>query len=151
MTQIQKFLSELNENELAYFAKFKLHTYMPKTQLEIKKHLSKKGINNLKIEELISTNKIKPLQNGKEQCPRCFTDKLNIQKVELTNFGNHTIIENNIEFYDSLNGEPKYKSQIICNVCGFWVNDPNGQKPNSFVEKTTNYLKAILRGVIKNI
>lgn len=76
MSKIDEFLSELNEIELAYFAKFKLKTYMQETQKEIQKHIENKALSPEKIEKLIAENTLHLKSNAKEICPRCGSQNL---------------------------------------------------------------------------
>lgn len=49
MNRVKKFLTELDDYELAYFAKFKLLSYMKNTQSEIKEYLTKRNLNQSKL------------------------------------------------------------------------------------------------------
>lgn len=128
MTRIKRFLTELDDYELAYFAKFKLKTYMPETQSEIKKHLEEKGLTETKIEKLISINPKRKSENGKIRCSRCSSDKIRTEKVEWTDTISRAGYSDEIASIDGINGRATYKDQVICNVCGFWIKDPNGER-----------------------
>ena len=56
MSRVTTFLSKLDDYELAYFARYKLLTYMKDTQLEIKQFLAEKNITESKIDRLIADN-----------------------------------------------------------------------------------------------
>ena len=128
MSRVIAFLNELDDYELAYFAKFKLHTYMQDTQLEIKRHLIKKNFTKEKVDKLIATNPKKEAKKGKRRCPRCLSDKVRIEKVEWTNTVNKVGYEDEIASMDGLSGKITYKNQVICNVCEYWIEDPNFEK-----------------------
>ncbi|RDK82538.1 hypothetical protein [Marinirhabdus gelatinilytica] len=128
MTRVIKFLTDLDDYELAYFAKFKLKTYMPETQSEINKYIADKGLTEQRIEKLIATNPKRDTENGKIRCPRCSTDKIRTEKVEWTNNTGQFGLEDEISSLDGLDGRATYKDQVICNVCGFWIKDPNFEK-----------------------
>lgn len=49
MNRVKKFLTKLDDYELAYFAKFKLLSYMKDTQSEIKEYLTKRNLNQSKL------------------------------------------------------------------------------------------------------
>ena len=51
MTRVRKFLTELDDFELAFFAKFKLPTYMKETQSEIKKYIAERGLSEQKCQK----------------------------------------------------------------------------------------------------
>tara|TARA_R100001369_G_scaffold89859_1_gene127977 strand:+ start:1468 stop:1911 length:444 start_codon:yes stop_codon:yes gene_type:complete len=128
MNQIISFLNGLDDYELAYFAKFKLHTYMQDTQLEIKRHLRKKELTKEKVDKLIAANPKKEAKKGKIRCPRCSSDKIRTEKVEWTNTVNKVGYEDEIASMDGLSGKIIYKNQVICNVCEYWIEDPNFEK-----------------------
>lgn len=128
MNRINKFLTELDDYELAYFAKFKLKTYMPDTQSEIGKYIADKGLTEQRIEKLIATNPKRESENREIRCPRCSSDKIRTEKVEWTDTVNRAGFADEIAALDGLNGKATYDDQVICNVCGFWIKDPNFEK-----------------------
>src|SRR5690606_4651347 len=128
MQRVKDFLNKLDDYELAYFTKFKLKTYMPQTQSEIKKYISNKGLTEKRIDELIATNPKRETKEGKIRCPRCSTDKIRTEKVEWTDTENRAGFADEIATLDGLNGKATYKDQVICNVCGFWIKDPNFER-----------------------
>jgi len=82
MSRVKNFLNELDDYELAYFAKFKLLTYMENTQSEIKEYLVERNLNESKIDQLILENPKSKLNDERERCPRCYSDKIRKNKVE---------------------------------------------------------------------
>ena len=101
MSRIKNFLKELDEYELAYFAKFKLQTFDPETQTEIKNYLLEKNLSEDKIEKRISTNP-KKSSKRKIRCKRCSSDKIDSKKIEFKNDA-HKIVK---------------KDKFTCKVCG---------------------------------
>ena len=67
MSRIRGFLSDFDDYELAYFAKFKLPTYMKATQSEIEEYLAERSITESKIEQLILENPKRDLIDEKER------------------------------------------------------------------------------------
>ncbi|RFN59332.1 hypothetical protein DZ858_04495 [Marixanthomonas ophiurae] len=120
----------MDDYELAYFAKFKLQTYMPETQLKIKKHLLKQGFTEERINQLIAINPKKEEKKGKMRCPRCSSDKIRTEKVEWTDTTNKIGYEDEIASMDGLTVKVTSKNQVICNVCEYWIEDPNSEKTN---------------------
>ncbi len=151
MNRVNKFLKELDDYELAYFAKYRLTTYLPETQSKIKEYLAKKGLTESKIEQLISVNPKRQSKKGKQRCPRCSSDKIRNEKVEWTDTSNRIGFDDEIAALDGLNGEATYKNQVICNVCGFWIKDPNNQKPKSFSRRVFDTIVGYIEGVISGI
>lgn len=129
MSRVKDFLAGLDDYELAYFAKFKLLTYMKVTQMEIKEYLVERNLNESKIDRLISENPKSKLNDDRERCPRCFSDKIRKDKVEWTNTSGGIGIEDEVATWDGFGGRATYKNEVICNVCGFWLEDPNQEKP----------------------
>jgi len=141
MSRVRKFLTELDDYELAFFAKFKLPTYMKETQSEIKKYIAERGLNNTQIDKLISANPKRETKNGKVRCPRCSSDKIRTEKVEWTNNAGQIGYEDEIASLDGLSGKATYKNQVICNVCEIWIEDPN------FEKKKTSFWHYIATGI----
>lgn len=143
MSRIENFLSELDDFELAYFVKFKLTTYMETTQLKIKAYLNKRNLNESKINKLILENPKSKLNDTKRRCPRCYTDKIRNDRVEWTNTSEGIGLKDEIAISDGLRGQVTYKNEVICNVCGFWIEDPNKEKSKSILKKILDKLHKI--------
>ncbi len=141
MTRVRKFLIELDDYELAFFAKFKLPTYMKETQSEIKKYIAERGLNDAQIDKLISANPKRENENAKVRCPRCSSAKIRTEKVEWTSNAGQIGYEDEIASLDGLSGKATYKNQVICNVCGIWIEDPN------FKKKKTPFWHYIATGI----
>lgn len=147
MNKITDFLDELDDYELAYFAKFKLITYMKDTQSEIKEYLIKRNVNESKIETLISKNPISKLNDKAKRCPRCYSDKLRKNKVEWTETTDKFGLEDEIATLDGITGRATYKEEVVCNVCEFCLEDPNNEKPKSFRKKVTTKIWEFINGI----
>ena len=147
MSRIKNFLNELDDYELAYFAKFKLLTYMKARQSEIKEYLVERNLNESKINKLISENPKSKLNDGEKRCERCYSNKIRKNKVEWTNTGGGFGIGDEIATLDGIGGKTTYKDEVICNVCGFWLEDPNQEKPLSFSKKIKKGIWELIRGI----
>lgn len=128
MSRVKNFLTQLDDYELAYFAKFKLLTYMKDTQSEKKEYLVERNLNESKIDRLILENPKSKLNDDRKRCPRCYSDKIRKDKVEWTNTGGGIGIGDEVATWDGIGGRATYKNEIICNVCGYWLEDPNQEK-----------------------
>lgn len=135
MSSITNFLDGLDNYELAYLSKFKRHTYMKETQSEIKGYLIDRYISESKIDKLISENPKSKLNDGKERCSRCYSDKIRKTEVEWTSTSSKGGYSDEIAALDGLAGRATYKTEVICNVCGLWLSDPNDREGTSLFKK----------------
>ena len=135
MSKIEKYLSEFDDYELAFFAKYKLDTYLKNSQKNIDRILFKRGLTKSKIENLIDNNPKSKLNDNKERCPRCYSDKIRKDKVEFNNdsIGGSLVIVS--ATYKAMTNKVSYKNEVICNVCGFWLKDPNNEKPKMIITR----------------
>ncbi len=78
MSRVHKFISQLNDYELAYFAKFKLLTFMKETQSEIKEYLAERNMSESKIEKLTSEDRRNKFNDNRIRCPRCQSTKIRV-------------------------------------------------------------------------
>lgn len=150
MSRVKDFLTELDDYELAYFVKFKLHTYMKATQTEIEKYLNQRNFEKSKIEQLILGNPTSKLEDDKQRCPRCYSDKIRKDEVEWTNTGGGIGIDDEVATWDGVSGRATYKNEVICNVCGFWLEDPNQEKPLPTSKKVLYGIWDFVIGVLRN-
>lgn len=150
MGNIKNFLIELDDYELAYFIKFKFLSYTTSTQSKIKSFLIEKEFDESQIDQLILQNPKSKLNDGKERCPRCYSNKLRSNKVEWTNTDQEVGFEEEIATSDGVFGKVTYKNEVICNVCGFWLEDPNLEKPQSIFKRITNNFFGFLTGFFQN-
>ena len=140
MSRVQKFLSQLNDYELAYFAKFKRLTFMKETQLEIREYLLERNMSESRIEKLISEDRRHKFNDNSLRCPRCQSAKIRKENVEWTN----TTDDFDISVLDALSGKTSYKDKLICNVCGLWLTDPNNEKGRSVGQSIWSYITDII-------
>ncbi|WP_411895218.1 hypothetical protein [Winogradskyella sp. A2] len=140
MSRVKKFLTELDDYELANFAKFKLLTYMKETQSDIKEYLAERNLTETKIDQLISENPKSKLKDDKKRCPRCYSDKIRKDKVEWTDTAVKSGYSDEIASLDGLTGRATFVENEICNVCGIWISDPNNEKGKSIWRTIWNYL-----------
>ena len=151
MSQIIKHLSKFDDYELAFFAKFKLQTHLQETQKEINSFLAVRNITESRIEQLISTNPKSKLSDKKDRCWRCYSDKLRVHKVEWTDTANRLDYSDDIAAINGATGKPTFKEKVICDVCGQWNTDPNSERKKSFKEKTAEYFKAVIDGILHGL
>ena len=135
MNKIEKYLSEFDDYELAFFAKYQLDTYLKNTQENINRILFKRGLTKSKIENLIDNNPKSKLNDNKERCPRCYSDKIRKNKVEFDNDSRGGSLVILTATYKSMSDKVSYKNEVICNVCGFWLKDPNNEKPKMILKR----------------
>ncbi|AWH74778.1 hypothetical protein DCS32_11600 [Dokdonia sp. Dokd-P16] len=140
MSRVHRFISQLNDYELAFFAKFKLLTFMKETQSEIKEYLAERNMSESKIEKLTFEDRRDKFKDNRIRCSRCQSTKIRMEKVEWTN----TTDEFDISALDSLSGKATYKDKIICNVCGLWLTDPNNEKGKSIWNSIWNYISEVI-------
>lgn len=138
MSKTTEFLDELDDYELAFFAKFKLSTYMKVTKSKINDYLVERNLNKSKIEQLISENPKSKLEDDLKRCPRCYSDKIRKNKVEWTNTNSGIGLEDEIAIADGIEGKATYKYELICDVCDLWLEDPNEEKTNPISNKIMN-------------
>jgi ribosomal protein L37E len=70
-----KFLETLSETEKAFFAKYKLPTYLRSSQKEVKAYLKAQGLTRTKVDSIIRENAF--MSGGDtNQCLRCGSIKL---------------------------------------------------------------------------
>ncbi|SNR60757.1 hypothetical protein SAMN06265371_106216 [Lutibacter agarilyticus] len=147
MSKIDKYLSDFDDYELAFFAKYKLDTYLKNSQEKIKKILFKRGLTEYRIEKLIEENPKSKLIDEKERCPRCYSDKIRRDKVKYTNESSGGSFGILIKAYNSNNEKVTYKNEVICNVCGFWLKDPNNEKPKMNITRLMSTFLTKIRGI----
>ncbi|MFD0862162.1 hypothetical protein ACFQ1M_08070 [Sungkyunkwania multivorans] len=126
MSKTIDFLNSLDHRELAYFYKYKSKSYTKPTQEVIENYLfQKRGMNIEYLERLLTEKKKK---DDTHSCPRCGSSKLRRDRVEVLN--NSSSKGSQIAGLDQYSsGRVIYDSNVICNVCGFWISDVNDQGP----------------------
>jgi hypothetical protein len=87
MSEITKLLDTYEDFEIAFLFKYKIDTYLPKTQNIIKSYIKDRR----KIKHFYRQSKKHKFEDGKERCPRCKTDKIYSGKVEWTNINLYSV------------------------------------------------------------
>lgn len=150
MSRILDFLNGLDDYELAFFAQYKRNSYLKETREIISEYLLKRNLSESKINRLITENPKSKLTDGKERCPRCYSTKIRKDEVEWTNTGGGIGIEDEVAALYGLDGRATYKNEVICNVCGFWLEDPNQEKPLPTSKKILNGIWDFIIAVLRN-
>ena len=150
MSKTVTFLKGLSDKELASFAFYKLNSYLPETQKEIKHYLKSRGIDETRMNQLVQEEFSNNSKSKKLICPKCSSDKLRIESVEWTNTTGRIDYQDEIAALNGLQNKVAYKKQIICNVCGYWLKDPNQEKPKSWINKIWNYLWEVISGILSS-
>ncbi len=117
-------LNRFYDWELAFMKKYNYTSYSKDAQKVIEDYLVEKNISEAKINELISSHK--EINDGKDRCPRCFSEKLLKTKVEIQSISK-------IETGKSLQGNPTLIDKIDCKVCGLNIIDPNKESNNTWL------------------
>jgi len=122
MSKLEKVLSTYEDFELAYLVKYKLDSYMKERQEIVFEHIKSRGLTPDKLKSLVSQYDHKELWDNKKRCPRCKSAKLQSRRVSpKTGKGG---------MYDEAAGlryEESKVEETICLVCGFMVDNPNGE------------------------
>lgn len=147
MGRVRDFLTGLDDYELAHFVKFKRSTYLQETQEKINIFIADRGITEEKIEELIAQNPESKLLDDHERCPRCYSDKLRRDKVEWTKTAARSGLDDEAATFDGFIDRATYKEQIVCNVCGFWLKDPNLEKKRPWWHGLADFFTDVFAGL----
>ena len=140
MGRVYDFLSALDDHELAYFARFKQSTYLMETREKISSYLVERGLTEERIEQLIEQNPEEKLTDDLERCPRCYSDKLRSDKVEWRMTAGRKGLQDEAASIDGIIGRAAYKERVVCNVCGFWLKDPNQERNKPWWESVSDFL-----------
>jgi len=122
MSRLTEILSTYEDFELAYLVKYKLDSYMKERQEIVFEHIKTRGLTPEKLKSLISQYDQKKPWDTKKRCPRCKSAKLQSRKVvpKMGNRGKYDEAAN-------LRYEQSKVEETICMVCGFMVDNPNGE------------------------
>ena len=133
-------LSGFTDTELAYLSRYQLETYLKPTQERIKNYIFiQRKLNPELIEKLIADNASKKVLDSLEYCPRCKSDKVRVFKVDWAIPLFESGAEDELAMYYELHtGKTYLKDKIVCNVCGYVLDDPNARK--SFLKKIRDIL-----------
>lgn len=129
--KIQEVLDSMAVEELSFFVKFKLKSYLPDTQKHIIEYLERKrGITLSQLDQL-SRNKITEFDEKYITCKRCGSNKMFIYEVEweipLMQLGAE---DEFASLYERATGNFYKKSKVECLVCGNFVVNPNLERMN---------------------
>lgn len=139
MSRITDFLETLSDHELTYFAKYKVHTYMRESQEEIRNFLKERNITDEKIKALDSRKGLYAKTNQIKICPRCGSKKRLINNVLWTDNFAKAGLGDDIATMDAFVGRTTHKDEIICNVCDYWLQDPNNRGPKGQGKKRNSW------------
>lgn len=151
ISHVETFLSQLDDNELAYFRKYKLQSYLPETQKEIVDFLKGRGITESDIEKLIANNPKSKLTEDRQRCPKCYTDKIRKEEIQWIDTANKGDYFDEIASLDGISRKATYKTKIGCNVCGYGIMKPNSYKRKSLLKKVGLYIQEVIHGIISGI
>ncbi|TAM98263.1 MAG: hypothetical protein EPN39_09495 [Chitinophagaceae bacterium] len=145
MDNIEEYLSQFEDFELAFFWKYKLDTYMEGTQNEIKAYLGKRNLDETKMQNLIEEYSHKTFTDHELRCSRCKSKKI-ITKEENPSetYFDPEILKIASSTYNDINGR---KMDYACVVCGLALNP---FKHSSFTRKILNAVLNILSLPINN-
>ena len=122
MSKLEKILSSYEDFELAYLVKYKLDSYMKERQEIVFEHIKSRGLTPDKLKSLVSQYDHKELWDTKKRCPRCKSAKLQSRMV-VPKTGNRGMYDEAA----NLRYEQSKVEETICMVCGFMVDNPNGE------------------------
>ena len=112
-TDIENILNQYNDVELAFFAKYRMLTYLPETRKQIQHKLNEKDLTKNRIETICSDIEFNPtLKRSEPHCPRCFSNKFFYREEEIENTS-RTITEDSFRM-----DLPKLKIKM-CEICGY--------------------------------
>lgn len=132
MNNIEEYLSQFEDFELAFFWKYKLDTYMEETQNEIKAYFKKRNLDEGKMNALIEEYSHKSFPDNELRCPRCKSEKIIPEKEKAFNTMNgYKLAEELLDYKDIGSGD----IDCTCAVCGLYFSPP---KNYSFMRKVLN-------------
>lgn len=132
MNNVEEYLGQFEDFELAFFWKYKLDTYMEDTEKEIKCYLNKRKLDEARMNSLINEYSQYTFPDDELRCPRCKSKKITIAKEKA--FGSldtHKLVNELIDYKDIGSG----KIDCGCQVCGFFFSP---SKHYSFPRRVLN-------------
>ena len=130
-SRLKDILDSYEDFELAFLSKYKLHTYMDGTKKSIEKYIADHGLTESGIDQLIDQVQSVSFEDDHERCSRCKSRKIRSEKVEWHDTAFKAGYSDEIATLDGLSGKATFKDQVVCDVCGLWIEDPNNQNPDS--------------------
>ena len=76
MNDLDDFLHELSDNELAIFFWYRYEGFLAKSKMKIDSELEKRKLSRENLQSLLNTKLDKASSIDGETCPRCGSDKL---------------------------------------------------------------------------
>ena len=122
--KLKNILDTYDDSELAFLFKYKIDTYLEETKQSVQEYIKQRNLTETKINQLIKDVNKKNYNDNDKRCPRCKSLKTRTQEVELWRTNQYSP-----EAHDGLIGKATYKDEVVCNVCGYWIKDPNLTKP----------------------
>lgn len=117
MDNIEEYLSQFEDFELAFFWKYKLDTYMEDTQNEIKAYLRERNLDDAKMNTLIEVYSHKSFPESELRCPRCKSEKLIVNKEgAFSSADTNDMVNDLLDYKDMGSGS----IDCECAVCGFY-------------------------------
>lgn len=117
MDNIEEYLSQFEDFELAFFCKYKLETYMDESQNSIRAYIKKRNLDEEKMKALTEQYSNKKFPDGDLRCSKCKSKRLDIHKEKsfsFTSLNSIKYIEELIRYKDINSGNISF----TCNVCG---------------------------------
>lgn len=127
MSRTDEFISSLEDFELAFLKKYKLKTYLKPTQDKVLQEIEKRRLFDRELEKLIHQKEHNPGNTG---CPRCNSNKIRTERIELTN-GSAGGGGAKIALVGAAMGSghdlTSKGTRVTCLVCGFVLKDEDGK------------------------
>lgn len=118
MSKRDEFIKSLNKYELAYLFAYKFDEYMEGTQKTIKGAMTSAGISEGDVVGLIEESKAVTIDDGKQRCRRCNSDKFFFFETDVTNRSSLEIKLDDKSFSNEMLKDVNQE----CSVCGFKEN-----------------------------
>ncbi len=130
MNLIRAALGELSDLELAYFATYTAVNLATDTQKQIKVYLKERNLGKARIKALIEMNEnAKQLQDKKERCPRCKSDKLSSTYESCSEDQIWLSYEDIMNNDQPALGTRLSKTSVECKICAYPLSEENTPKP----------------------
>jgi|688.fasta_scaffold1059156_1 hypothetical protein len=125
--KLKHILDSYEDFELAFLSKYNLNTYTDQTIQSIKKYIHSRGLTESKINELIELTNQTVFPDYHSRCPRCKSNKIRTENIEYSN----TTSSDTATILDGMNGTISARIRQICNVCEYYISDPNNESSKS--------------------
>jgi hypothetical protein len=123
---LKDFLESLEDFELAFLHKYNLESHLKENRTYIQEFIKKKGLRKGELKRLTRKYWGKQFADGKIRCPRCHSDK-----IQINSDINHPVVDF-IAYPVTYNFIEKYF--ICCNVCGLSRNQLKRPKWKQLVD-----------------